>query len=177
MSENKKVVVVYRSKSGYTKDYANWIAEDLKCDIYEASKLKVSDLSAYETIIYGGGIYASGVNGVKLITKNLEALKDKKLIIFAVGSSPVREETTESLRKFNIPMEQRDRIKFFYLRGGFDYSRLSPINKFAMSVLKMILKGKKNPTADERGLLNCYTNPQNFSKKTNIEPIIQGAME
>lgn len=172
MLENKKIVVIYRSKSGFTKEYADWITEELKCDQFEASNIKLSDLSGYDVIIYGGGIYAAGINGVKLITKNYEALKTKQLIVFAVGSTPVRDETTQELCKMNIPAQQQDHIQFFYLRGGFDYSKLSPFNKFLMSLLKIKLKRVKNPNADERGLLNCYTNPQNFAKKSKIQPII-----
>ncbi len=30
-----KTIVVYKSKYGYTKRYAEWIAEELSCDIKE----------------------------------------------------------------------------------------------------------------------------------------------
>jgi menaquinone-dependent protoporphyrinogen IX oxidase len=173
MSEKNKIAVVYQSKSGFTKSYAQWLAEELHCDLLEGKKIKVSDLQGYDTIIYGGGLYAINVGGVKLITKNYELLKDKNIIVFAVGSSPVREESTQKIRKENIPAEQFDKIKFFYLRGGFDYSKLSPINKILMSMLKLKLKGIKNPDADQRGLLAAYDHPQNFTNKKYLKPIIE----
>ncbi len=51
-----KTIVAYRSKSGYTKRYAEWISQELGCDIKEDPQL--SDISGYDTIIYGGGMYA-----------------------------------------------------------------------------------------------------------------------
>lgn len=30
-----KTIIIYKSKSGYTKKYALWIAEELICDIKE----------------------------------------------------------------------------------------------------------------------------------------------
>ena len=61
-----KTIVAYKSKSGYTKTYAEWIAQELGCDIKENAEL--SDIIDYDTIIYGGGMYEGGFNGVKLIT-------------------------------------------------------------------------------------------------------------
>lgn len=173
MSENKKKVVVYSSKTGYTKIYADWIAQGLKCEALDASKVKVTDLSSYDTIIYGGGIYASSINGAKLITKNYNDLKSKKLIIFAVGSSPVNDENTKKLLEFNIPEEQRKDISFYYLRGGFDYNRLSPFSKFMMTIFKSILKKTKNPTDDQKEMIANFKVPQNYTKKENIEAILQ----
>ena len=30
-----KIIVIYKSKTGFTKRYAEWIAEELKCDIVQ----------------------------------------------------------------------------------------------------------------------------------------------
>lgn len=173
MSENKKTVVVYSSKTGYTKIYADWIAQELKCEALDASKVKVADLLSYDTIIYGGGVYASSINGAKIITKNFNDLKNRKLIIFAVGSSPVNDENTKKLHEFNIPEEQRKDISFYYLRGGFDYNRLSPFYKFMMTIFKSVLKKSKNPTEDQKDMIANFKVPQNYTKKENIEAILQ----
>mgnify|MGYP000992876959 CR=1 FL=1 len=78
----KKTLVVYKSKSGFTKKYAEWISRQLKAEIREASKVTVETLFDYDTIIYGGGLYAGGISGVKLITKNFKRLKGKKIAVF-----------------------------------------------------------------------------------------------
>ena len=62
-------IVIYKSKYGSTKDYAMWIAEELGCEAKDAKSVKVLDLLAYDTIIYGGGLYAEIIAGVSLITK------------------------------------------------------------------------------------------------------------
>lgn len=67
-------------------------------------------LATYDTVIYGGGLYASGINGVKLITKNLDKLKNKKVIVFATGATPTRQETTtEMLNAYSWPVDFTDR--------------------------------------------------------------------
>lgn len=118
-----KTVVIYKSKSGFTRKYAEWIAEELSTDIFEASKVSVDLLKAYDNIIYGAGLYAVGINGLKLITRNLDKLKDKKLAVFATGATPFREEALNEVRNKNFTLDEQKHIQFFYFRGGFDFNK------------------------------------------------------
>lgn len=173
MSKKSNIVIIYRSKSGHTKNYADWLAKELNCDLFKGNEVSTKDLIKYDTIIYGGGLYAGGINGAKQIIKHYDQLKDKKLIIFAVGATPNREETTAELRKMNIPAELQDKISFFYLRGGFDYSKLTPFNKFLMTLMKLKLKRIKNPDADQKGMLASYTHPLDLTNRKNLEPMLK----
>ena len=49
-------VVIYESKYGSTKSYAQWIAEELSCPLFERKKFNPKDFEKYEVIIYGGGL-------------------------------------------------------------------------------------------------------------------------
>ena len=161
-----KTIVAYRSKTGYTKRYAEWIAEELGCDIKEDPAFE--DIRDYDTVIYGGGMYAGGFNGVKLITKNLDKLAGKKLVLFAVGSNPGREEEMKVFWDRILTAEQQKSIGHFYLRGGFDFSRLSGKDKLLMKMLKVRLEKTKERTEDQQGLLDAYEKPVDFSDKENI---------
>ncbi len=167
-----KTVVVYKSKSGFVKKYAEMIGKALSADVFEASGVKIDALLPYDTVIYGGGLYVGGINGLKLITGNMDRLHGKKLIVFASGATPVREETIEELRQGNFTPEQRQMIRFFYLRGGFDYSRLNAKDKFRMTLMKWKIKGTKQKTADQKGLYEAYGKPVDFVKEKNIEAIV-----
>ena len=164
-----KTIVAYKSKSGYTKRYAEWIAEELDCDIKEDPEL--SDIMGYDTIIYGGGMYAGGFNGVKLITQNLDKLSGKKIALFAVGSNPGRE---HEMRPFwDRVLKGAQGIGHFYLRGGFDYDKLTPGDKLLMSMLKVRLQSKKERTEDEQSMLDAYDKPVDFSDKENIKALTE----
>ena len=84
-----KAIVIYKTKYGSTKTYAGWIAEELSCEAVDVSKVKTDDLTLYDTIVYGGGLYAEVINGVSLITKNIESIKDKKIAVFSTGITPL----------------------------------------------------------------------------------------
>jgi hypothetical protein len=131
----------------------------------------------YETIVFGGGLYAVGINGIKLITDNFGKLKDKKLIIFGVGASPVRPVVVEEVKSRNLNKEQQESVDFFLLRGGFDNRRLRPLDRVLMQIMKMKLKSKKHPTPDERGMLNAYSHPVDFTDEKHIQQIINRILE
>lgn len=169
-----KTAVVYKSKTGYTRKYAEWIAEALSADIFEASKVKVIMLTQYDAIVYGGSLYASGIIGVKLITENIDKLKDKKLVVFATGASPSRDDVIDEVLDKNFTKEQQNYIKFFYMRGGFNYSKLNLIDKFLMTLLKLKIKSKKKEelSDDEIGMLTAYDKPVDFTMKNRIDEIV-----
>jgi menaquinone-dependent protoporphyrinogen IX oxidase len=167
-----KTLVAYKSKTGFTRNYAQWLAQELSADLIEVPKVTPEMLMAYDTIILGGGLYAGGINGVKLMKNNLAKLKDKKLVVFATGASPVLDEVFNEIRDKNFTSEQQAQIKLFYLRGGFDYNQLKPLDRFLTSIMKMMLKRKKDLTPEERSFLSAYDEPVDFTNKENIKPIV-----
>jgi menaquinone-dependent protoporphyrinogen IX oxidase len=170
-----RTVVVYRSISGFTKKYAEWIANDLSADIYDIRELNIDRFIDYDLIIFGGSLHAVGINGVKFIKENLGKLSEKKIVIFAVGASPPKENVLDEIRNNNFSDEQQKKIMFYYLRGGFDYSKLNFSNQVLMTLYRIRLKMKKNRTSDEIGMLAAYSKPIDCTKKENIKNIIESA--
>ena len=171
-----KIAVVYKSKYGSTKKYAQWMAEEAKADLYECSQIDPKKLMEYSTIIYGGGLYASGIAGVSIITKNYDILKDKRIIVFTVGlASTDDKEIFIPIIEKNFPSkEMRDSIKFFHLRGGIDYKKLGIVHKAMMAMLKIMLSRKdvNELSADDNELLATYGSKVDFTDKNTIKPLI-----
>ena len=171
-----KTIVIYKSKSGFVKNYAQWIAEELSADIFEVSKVNINMLTKYDTVVYGGSLHAVGIIGVKIITRNIDKLKDKRLIVFASGASPSSEEVIKEVKNNNFTQDQQTHIKFFYLRGGFNFNKLPPFDKVLMTLLKRRInikkKRKKELIPDEIGMLAFFDKPVDFTKRKNIDEIV-----
>ena len=178
-----KVVVIYKSKYGATKKYSNWIADELSCKILKNHNIKPDDLQQYDTIIYGGGIYAGGVNGIDLIIKNFNKLSNKKLILFTCGLADTADkQNTDSIKKSLakvLTAEMLEKIKVFHLRGSIDYSKLSIIHKIMMSMLhKMLSKKDYNSLRKEdKEMLETYGKFVDFTNKSAISPIVEYVKE
>jgi len=173
-----RTVVLFQSKYGSTQKYAEWIAEELSCDIKMRQNVKLGDLEPYGTIIYGGGLYAGGVSGIDILTKNFDKLCNKNLILFTCGlADPKNKENTDHIKQslnkvLTAPMQQK--IKVFHLRGGMDYAKLNPMHRGMMAMLhKMIMKKDHASLRDEdREMLDTYGKSVDFVDRTTIFPII-----
>lgn len=179
MLEGNKVLVIYKSKYGSTKRYAEWIAKEVKGDLIESSKVKVEDLGKYDTIVFGGFLYAGSIKGIKVITENFTNIKDKRIIVFAVGSSSEKSKEVEKTFVTNLNGELREKVKHFYLRGSLNYEKMGLVDKIMMGMLRIMLKKalKGEVSADERAemeeILKAYDNPVDWTDKKAIEPIVQ----
>lgn len=172
-----KVAVVYKSKYGSTERYARWIVEELNADLYEHSQADLKKLLEYSTIIYGGGLYAGGIAGVSLITRNYNILKNKKIIVFTVGlvSTDNKEVFIPVIEK-NFPIkEMRDNISFFHFRGGIDYKKLGITHKTMMAMFKIVLSKRDSNELDleNKEFLATYGKKIDFSDRNTIKPLIQ----
>ena len=170
-------IVIYKSKYGSTKQYAEWIAEELSCEVKEAKSVKSDDLTNYDTIIYGGGLYAEIIAGVSLITKNFEKLKGKKLIVYTTGITPpeVREYYDHEVLDKNFKPEMLEYIKIFNFLGRMVLSELSIPHRTAIKTLKKIMSSKKNPTDMEKMLIDLCDADGDFTDKAVIGDLVNYA--
>jgi len=171
-------IVIYKTKYGSTKAYAQWIAEELGCDAVDAKDVKADDLKNYDTIIYGGGLYAEVINGVSLITKNFDALKDKKLIVYTTGITPLKyREYYDKMvveKNFKTP-EMVEKIKVYNFLGKMVLDELSLVHRTALKTLKKIMSGKENPTEMEKLLVELCDADGDFSDRNAIKELVEFA--
>jgi stalled ribosome rescue protein Dom34 len=83
LEEKMNGIILYQSKYGATKKYADWISEETGLSCVETKKAVIDDIVNYDTIILGGGIYASGIADTLL---NREEIILLCLVIFLLSS-------------------------------------------------------------------------------------------
>ena len=168
-------IVIYKTKYGSTKTYAEWIAKELSCDIAEAKTVSATDLLKYDTIIYGGGLYAEVINGVTLITKNLEELKNKKIAIYTTGITPLdcRDYYDKYVVEKNFKNGVPENIKLFNFMGKMVLDELTPVHRGALKTLKKIMSSKKEPTEMEKLLVDLCDADGDFTNIEEIKPLIK----
>lgn len=168
-------IVIYKSKYGSTKQYAEWIGEALSCPVQEAKSVSAKDLETYDTLIYGGGLYGEVINGVHLITKNMEKLRGKKIAVFTTGITPLKyreyydKMVIEKNFKEGIPSE----IRVFNFLGKMVLKELSVPHRAALKTLKKIMQGKENPSEMEKLLIELCDADGDFSDKAAIDALLE----
>ena len=187
MEKNMNICIIYKSKYGHTENYANWIYERLtsnthNVEIYTLKESEKVDLKTYDLIIYGAGIYASTIAGLKSTAARFEKLLSKhshtKLIIFTVGLFPQIEDNKSGfiIGRLSEGMQvfQGERLECFHFQGGMDFQKLKTGDKMLMSVVKKYTEKKLeiNLTDEDKILLKSYKEKINLSDKEKIEPLI-----
>lgn len=104
----KNGIIVYQSKYGAVKKYVHWLQDATGFSSLETPKAKIAEVMDYDTIIFCGGIYASGIAGLSFLKKNTNQLKDKEILIFCAGASAPEEDVVKKLREQNLPGSLKD---------------------------------------------------------------------
>lgn len=168
-----KTAVIYKSRTGFARRYAELIADQLSADIFSADDLHVEKLFAYDTVVFGGGLYVNGIYGIRKITNNLEFLKDKNIVVFATGAMKESKHNIETIMNANFSNKQLMRIKFFYMQGGFDSNKVSLLDKIFLNIIKLKVKFKKKGTDTQKDLVELYRKNLDVTSKKSTEHIVK----
>jgi len=168
-------IVVYKSKYGATKAYAQWIAEELECQAVEMKKVKIDDLLKYDNIVYGGGLYAEMIAGIALITKNFDKLADKKIAIFSTGITPLdcREYYDGEVMEKNFKNGLPENAKVFNFMGKMILEEMNFADRTAIKMLKKVMSGRKNPTEMEKLLIELCETYGDFTDRSAIGQLVE----
>ena len=174
---NKDEVVIYKSEYGFTKKYAEWIAEKLNCNCMQADKYDFG--TDYKTVIFGGGLYAGKINGIKFLVKNYDKIKGKKIVVFTVGVADTKDlenvKNILSSAKKQMSEEMFSKIIFFHFRGGMNYEKMSFIHQCMMWFMKTMLskKPEQERTESDRAVIENYGGKFDFSDKNTIDELVR----
>lgn len=168
-----KTIVIYNSQTGFTKKYAQWIAEETSARCVELKAAKKMDLSVFDTIVFGGWAVAGSISKIKWFKKNISKWSDKKLVAFCVGASPIENpEIDEALPK-NFTEEELKSVKLFYCPGGLDYEKMSSASRAMMKMFVKMLNSKKDKTEADLEQIKMISSSYDIADKKYIEPIVE----
>lgn len=142
-----KNLIIYTSQTGFTKRYAEWLAEKMNADMFDLKDVQKKDGSffeEYETITYAGWAMAGSVVKVKWFLDKAVAWEKKRLAIIVVGGSPNDNPDVEVMLQRLLTDEQRNYIKAFYCQGGINYDKMKAPSRMLMKVFVSAMKKQKD---------------------------------
>lgn len=168
-----KIAVVYASEYGSAETYAEWLAQELDVQALSIKKTKPELLSESTILIYGGGLYASGIKGLKEFKKKCGTFQNKKVVIFTVGLAEPQKTDYSEILKNSFTEEERGDFKFFHLRGAIDYKALSLPHRVMMAMMMKMLKSKPESIQENEEFFASYGKKTDFKDKKFIIPILE----
>ncbi len=168
-----KTLVIYTSQTGFTRRYAQWLADEMSADLYDlkdVQKREEAFFAAYDAIVYAGWCMAGSVVKAKWFLGRAESWKEKRLAVVCVGGSPNDSPDVETMLKRMLSEEQRRYVKAFYCQGGFAYEKMNTVSKLAMKLFVSALK--KKPDEKSRQMAEQIAVSYDISDRKFIEPIV-----
>ncbi len=167
-------VILYQSKYGATKRYADWLSEETGFKCVETRKADINEIITYDTIILGGAIYASGIAGLSFLKKNIKKLAGKKIVVFCCGASPYEEKAVQQIREHNMKGDLSD-IPLFYCRGAWNLDAMSFKDRTLCKLLRKSVE-KKDPSEYElweKALMEAGDDKCDWTDKKYLDPILE----
>lgn len=168
-----KTIVVYKSKTGFTQKYANWIADELKCEVKTLKEVNGTMLQSYDRIIFGSYIIAGTVSSLDKMKQLLGKEKDKKLIVFVTGATALTEKKIiEQVWEKAFTEEERKHIPSFYFIGGLCYEKMGFFSKTMMKMFaKKVAKDQEKLGISQDAAISIASSFDHSSKEY-IKPLI-----
>jgi len=131
-------LIIYYTKGETTKETVNRLISKLgkeNTDVLNIQKKKECDLSKYDRVIFGSGVYGGNIpiEIKQFLQKNIEELNKKQIIIFlhALGS----EDKYKAIVNNGYSVLGQKDYMLFYLGGKSDLSKQNFFIKFLMRKL------------------------------------------
>ena len=167
-----KVAVVYFSQTGFTKQYAEWLAEEVQGECIAFKDAEKRDFSAYDTIVFGSWCHAGMIRKLGWFKERLSQWTDKKTVVFAVGAMPAESPEIQTALRNNFTEEEWNRLSVFYCQGGLRYEKMKPVSKVMMKMFAKMMANKKDKTEEEKGMAEMIGKSYDISDRKYILPIV-----
>ena len=173
-----KILVVCKSKTGFTKWYAEVIAKELNAELVDFKEATAKKMSQYDVIVYGGGLYAGMINGFNKAKKTFGESTAKELVVFATGATP--NEVTQKVEEVwatNLTEEERQTIPHFYMQSGLCYEKMSFPDKTLMKMMANMLSKKEDKSDTEEGMEQSIKSSYDIKNEKYTQPLIDYLMK
>lgn len=166
------ILIVYKSETGFTQKYVEWLTETITCcKAVALDQISTIRVDHYGIIVYGAGIHAGRIQGLKEFKRKAFDLS-KKIVVFATGGAPGDEAIISEIRANNFSAEELESIEFFYFQSGLNYEKMGLRDKAMMKLYSKMLELKSNKSDIEDGTSKAMSTSYDHSSRDQMKTMI-----
>lgn len=170
---NEKILVIYKSVTGFTKEYAEWIAQETGAALMDIKKVTPEIMSGFDTVVFGGRMHAGRIDGLKTAKQLLSQSHVAHFLIFATGAMPNDAKITISeMWHNNLTPEELSEFPHFYMQAGLRYEKMPFLDRIMMKAFSAMMRKKKDKNETDRQLERAIAGSYDISSKEYIAPLI-----
>jgi hypothetical protein len=167
------MIVLYKGKYGSTRQYAEWIADELDAaGPLSVDEATAADILPYATVIVGGAVRMGKITAANFLMRHWPILRKKRVILFSFSASPPWSPETEAYLPGSLPEEIRDAIRWVPLWGR--SSDLDAKDRLLILFPKAIfrLRMLRDKTGEARARYEGLRHPFDHVARDNIAPVL-----
>lgn len=168
----KDLAVVYMSKYGHTKQYADWLKEEFDADVIAASSFSPTKSLAYKVTVFASGVYGDKIQIMDWLKKNGTGINPAKIMIAAVSwYTNDSEEAKERLIRENYPENFRGIVPLFVINSGIDKKKISAVEKMQLVASQVAIDKHETRTSDDINSLAIIKGYSDQTSKDNLRSL------
>jgi len=161
-----KGIITFKGKYGATRQYAEWLADELVLPVTEPGNLSSEKISNCDFIVVGTSVYIGKLQIKNWIEQHIEELSEKKIFLFVVCGTPADEkDKLSSYIEGSVPPEIRKQCGIYFLPGKMIYQNLSGSDKFMLRMGALLTRDKET----KKKMLTDYDSV----KKENLDALVK----
>ena len=158
--------ILFKSKYGSTGQYAQWLSHDLHLPILEIDNVSEESIELHDFFLIGSPVYIGKLSVAKWLKKHEAILKNKKIFLFIVcGTSLKNEEQLNQILHENLTEQMEKSCLVFFLPGRLVKKELSWFDRF---LLKVGARFEKDPVVRSHMLTDF-----DAVDKSNLKEIVE----
>ncbi len=155
------MVIVYESKTGFTKKYAEMLAAITGMRMFPTSKL--SEIDRAEEVLFLGWMKVGKVQGLK------KAERYKLAAVCGSGTGRTAEPDEETV----LARNKLETTPFFYLRGGcLPLKNIRGMDRLALSMFVRMLRSRKDADDKTKESIDIIEKGFDGVKEENLLPLV-----
>lgn len=169
----KDLAVVYATKYGHTKQYADWMKEEAGADIFAVASFTSTKALEYKVVVFAGGVYGDKILIMDWLKKNLGQVNVNKIIIAAVSwYCNDSEEAKARLIAENYPEQFKNVVPLVVINSGIDKKKTSVMDKAQLLAAQTSINKHDVRTADDINALAIIKGYSDSTSKDNLKSLI-----
>ena len=135
-------IIIYASKHGATKAYAEWLSAELDIPAYSIETFKVADIQKARNVIIGSAIYMAHLRIADWLQDNWHHLREKNIALYSVSGTDPTDPALDKMIEDSLASNILDKMKVFHFPGRINRKKLDWWERF---ILDLAIRFEKNP--------------------------------
>lgn len=169
-----RTMIVYYSRTGFTRKYAQWLAEDTGGECVALKDADRINFAQYDAILFGSWVHAGRIQKLRWFQDRLPNWEGKRTAVFAVGAMPLGDgANVRKMFEQSLSRPEREIVQCFYFQGGLNYEKMGWLDRGMMAMFRRMLAAQAKRAPENEEALRAVSQSYDATDRSAILPVVR----